>query len=1078
MIMAIIKNFFGTDIDTESIKKPSDLYRIMHPDLFSDSHIEREKIDRDQFKYILSRLSTDMRQDAFEELTRRCVIKLITPNIIPQTGPMGGGDAKADFITYPVKDEVSAIWTVSDGGCKGDDVWAFAVSTTERWSQKMDRDVEKIVENISNCTRIYFCTNQIVSSRNREQKRQKYLNGKWNKETYILDQNWFMQAVYDQGCYNDAIDALGLGEQLKEVIVKGPNDIEREKRLSEIEAGLPKRLSDGVEDNFVADLLEAAILVRGLGRSEMEVNGRFAVALEAAKKYGFPQQEYECIYQKAWTEYYWYDNPNATLEGYYELKRMLDDETNVVRIEKIYNIYRLLITAHGLGLMNSPFEKGKEHQFFEKLCDKLSRQSSCYIFLNICLLEDKLIRCIHRKDEDVSKRETDINNILEELHDIIIKASRRLDINFESQVEVMIHIGRLIGINEKFDDLIDSLTDIQSERSKDISAANIQYERGIQHLNSQNYDSAVKHLSRSYVLYHKENTIENLIRTSGMLGKAYDEQDLLYSAKTCYCKALGLLIKAVGDNGRSDHLIVTLLVELCYLELRLGQLTTFLEWLTMLDGVVSSIPDYLDEPFLRSRGMMDVMLGARIYETTLDNNAYSLLPDILTRHQLQFASNVLLLKMGKKDAVSEDYKFLLDSEDSTRKYILQMTEKVRFLFPVTLNENKTGQLQTIAHGCTFKANFTGATYSQTYAELFLAFMEMLMDSRADRLFPSTSEIIFNIKCGTEGENKIEQGEKSNEYRVCLNKNTFSNQDNIWETLINMMGHVMSGSIIVKDLEQFLKKRQEDDLFMQRISLLTGYVNDVSNHSPNIRYAYLEMFSKQGDKKYSFKLESKKNRANTENKQSDVIVTSLIDVRLWDAAKWKGCGFLFTRDFSEPGIMVLMFENIVPGIKIFEKWEEDYRNDKLNIRIVIITGVDKNHPQWYKVLITPDLTEYLKDGMPKERYVVSSSRFHLMNAATDENIRALRMAYNRCSFIGRSASAIVNNQLSFDKDKRYNKVIPVRNVEFIEAWTIRVDTVESVAILPNDDVIIPMGREKDAPVLEVIAKKKNYGQEKL
>ena len=1074
--MEIIEDLLGVKYNPKKIHKPSDLYKILHPELFSDSRVEKEKIDKEQFKYILSTLSTDMRQDAFENLTRCCIIKLITPNIIPQTGPTGGGDAKADFITYPVSDKVSALWSVAEGN-KNNEIWAFAVSTKKEWSQKMDSDVKKIIEHIPNCTRIFFCTNQKVSSRNRDQKQQKYKKKEWGGiDTFILDQNWYLQAIYDQGCYNDAIESLGLRDSLKEVTIPGPLDLEREKKLKEIEAKLPKNLSDGINDKYVADLLSIALLSRGLNKSEQEVNGRFLVALSAAKKYGLPQQVYECIYQKACTDFYWYDNPDSTLEGYLELKKMLAEDVSVIKIEKAINLFRLLATTGGTQeLLHTPFDYERERHFFDNLFNEISHnpcKPSCSLFLKINLLEDRLIQELTNNNEKQIAHKNTIDSIVEELSNSFNEAANHMEIDFDSQVDMMIILGRLIGTNPKFDNLIDTISEIQSIREKDISAANIQFERGLQHINNNNFEDAVRHLNRSYVLYHKKKTIGKLIKTSGLLGKAYSELDLLYSAKTCYSKAIGLLFNTMGSEGRSDHLIVSLLRELCFIEIRLGQITTFLEWLSLLDNIVALIPGYLDEDFLKYRGMMDVLLGARIYNTSLDNPEYSILPDILSRHQLDFSCNVLLIKMGRNDDVSNDYRFLLDSEDSTKRYILQLSEKENFLFPLTINANKKARLQTLAHGCTFVITYSGVSYGQTYSEMFLSFMEMLMNSKTMRVFPSTPMIVFEMNCSTEGETKIEKGHDSHHYRVIINKKTFDIQDNVWNTLIEMMSNVISGSIMVDDIERFLKERQQDEYFMQRISLLSGYIKDVFNFCPYNRKAYIELFSRSEDRKYAFKMIHGNENQSRSSKQSDSIITSLIDIKLWDEAKWKGCGYLLTRDLSEPGIMVFLYENIVSGIKIFEKWADNYNEGKLNIKIVIITGIDKRHPYWYKVLITPDIKQILyQEIRRKERYIISSSRFHLMNAVSDENIKLLEDSYKKFSFIGLSASAIVNNKMSFDKEKRYNKIIPVRNVEFVEAWTIKENDVESVAILADDDVIIPAGREADAPVLAIIEKKK-------
>lgn len=89
----------------------------------------------------------------------------------------------------------------------------------------MDSDVKKIVETYKDVTRIFFCTNQTVSSRSRLTKQQKYKKD-FIVDTVILDINWYVQAVYDQGCYDDAVEALGLGDNLKMVKKLGPRDTE------------------------------------------------------------------------------------------------------------------------------------------------------------------------------------------------------------------------------------------------------------------------------------------------------------------------------------------------------------------------------------------------------------------------------------------------------------------------------------------------------------------------------------------------------------------------------------------------------------------------------------------------------------------------------------------------------------------------------------------------------------------------------------------------------------------------------------------------------------------------------------
>ena len=261
-------------------------------------------------------------------------------------------------------------------------------------------------------------------------------------------------------------------------------------------------------------------------------------------------------------------------------------------------------------------------------------------------------------------------------------------------------IGHLFNQNKRFDDLVDVVSDIQSSRDKDISAASIQYQRGLQNIESRNYTDAIRHLSRSYVLYQKEDTLTELIQTSALLAYAYTNVDLLYSAKTYYVKALSLLLITMGNEGKSDHMMVSILIRLCEIELSLGQIVTFFEWLTYLDGYVAVLPNYLDKDFVSDRSRLDAILGSLIYETPLNDEVFSMLPAILDRHQLEFSRSILLIKMGKLDEVSEEFSFMLNDKENTKNFISQMSDHAKFLFPLTINHNKKGTLQTLVHGCT------------------------------------------------------------------------------------------------------------------------------------------------------------------------------------------------------------------------------------------------------------------------------------------------------------------------------------------------------------------------------------------
>jgi hypothetical protein len=88
-----------------------EFFKSIHPDQFSDSKIERVgKLDRDFFDFYLETLTSKSKEKEFEDFCRKLVEVVICPNLLPQTGPTGGGDSKVDSETYPVSSEISDKW--------------------------------------------------------------------------------------------------------------------------------------------------------------------------------------------------------------------------------------------------------------------------------------------------------------------------------------------------------------------------------------------------------------------------------------------------------------------------------------------------------------------------------------------------------------------------------------------------------------------------------------------------------------------------------------------------------------------------------------------------------------------------------------------------------------------------------------------------------------------------------------------------------------------------------------------------------------------------------------------------------
>ncbi len=74
--------------------------RARRPELYSDTlKVEISEMDRRQFEFHLHSLTSRKEEVAFENFARALAEKELCPNLIPQTGPTGGGDSKVDTET-------------------------------------------------------------------------------------------------------------------------------------------------------------------------------------------------------------------------------------------------------------------------------------------------------------------------------------------------------------------------------------------------------------------------------------------------------------------------------------------------------------------------------------------------------------------------------------------------------------------------------------------------------------------------------------------------------------------------------------------------------------------------------------------------------------------------------------------------------------------------------------------------------------------------------------------------------------------------------------------------------------------
>ena len=125
----------------------------------------------------------------------------------------------------------------------------------------------------------------------------------------------------------------------------------------------------------------------------------------------------------------------------------------------------------------------------------------------------------------------------------------------------------------------------------------------------------------------------------------------------------------------------------------------------------------------------------------------------------------------------------------------------------------------------------------------------------------------------------------------------------------------------------------------------------------------------------------------------LFVSDLIDIELWNKAKWKGTAFAYNRlDENDIPILGFGFENPDCGKLIFDAISNSVGKNDISekIRISIVTEVDKENIAHYKVMIGPNLSylDELSEGtdlQDEEKLFMAVSRVNLMTPSNSINL---------------------------------------------------------------------------------------------
>ncbi|SHK42751.1 SEFIR domain-containing protein [Fibrobacter sp. UWH5] len=169
-------------------------------------------------------------------------------------------------------------------------------------------------------------------------------------------------------------------------------------------------------------------------------------------------------------------------------------------------------------------------------------------------------------------------------------------------------------------------------------------------------------------------------------------------------------------------------------------------------------------------------------------------------------------------------------------------------------------------------------------------------------------------------------------------------------------------------------------------------------------------------------------------RKSLFFSTIIDVDLWNEAKWGGVVYASFQDGSEPPTMALFFANYEYGRKIFEGWKNVFGQNDVNdeIRISIVEDIFAEKPMAYGVSIGSN-PRVIADKMSTigmdlhNDLQINLSRIHFMYPTTTENLDRFKRDCKQHKKFNLALAIVDKESLAAKLDPRYS--IEKREISF-------------------------------------------------
>ncbi len=963
---------------------PSDFMRARRPELFSDSSVEQErKFGKSQLEFYLATLTQRKEEYQFENFCRRLAEKEICPNLIPQTGPTGGGDSKVDSETHPVASSIAERWFIGEPDKSSSERWAFAMSAKENWREKFKSDVKKAIDTQRGYSRIFFMTNQSVKDKDRATLED--LLSTDHLQVKIFDRTWIVDKIHQSKRWEIVAETLDVEPiEVAEKKTVGPKDTERSQRLEKLDLAIQDSARyQTAKYQLAEDCLEAALLARSLGSSRSDVDGRFLQAERLARKYGTPRQLARILYKRAWTANFWFDDFEELDRLYSEIEKETLQTDSVWDLDRLCNLRQAALTWKN----SKPYDELRWSQRTTSLVNALKKHASdktkatSALWAQTQIIFIDLIAAIGSDGQ--------LNDIFERLKVVLLETEGLVDYPLESVITIIQELGENISTEDSYEAINELIIGLKGCRSSKTEKGLMRLKTGFQYLVKGMHYSAIDNLAKAQVLLAKEEQKDNFIEALVGTALGYEAAGLLWAARANLVVALSNSLGEYHISGTLEVSSVLIIRKLIWIELQLGRIPCVLQWLELC-RIITKALEFSAETKKQMEDeyrLVDSVFGLLILRTQFaDAICLCYLAEIVQRLELPLSRGATLFALGHEAQFVKEAEF----KDDLQAYFSHWhSQPAGRDLPADAQWN-TGTFVTISTmllGCQLEIVTANNSDNIIIAETLLAFLESFFSTAikipgciamkpklkielaksiyADQPFSHT---IKEDECG-ETTITIEYKDQS--------RPVLMSRDNSPDALFELVARIISELHLYSEslLEiLFDKHRAPDRAFLaaQSTAALINVLDKPKYYIEDwLEKSLTEAWKMQRTERWLPSPTPGATICEVQRNESlmgidglrhrDLALLSIINMSLWNKAGWNGVLTLIYSTEDTPPELILLFRKPEVAEKIFRGWERLLGREDQYDSIVLtqILGTDKANRPYYRLVIGPNSGTTLK-----------------------------------------------------------------------------------------------------------------------